>query len=188
VPTGWTIARTAGTNSICLAAPEVITAGVSQKLVLTITPPATTDGTTMHTFRLSQTSTTPFLFSSMGLAEGDWVEFGCTIELSAWGAWVSINTYNELGNATAFHWQGNTGIGNADTTTQVLPNVAIAGFAWTRFRLQPGFVPPLDRFRINSRPIEIQFRSDKGAAPGVIKLGPQIYRKIADPTAAWSLP
>lgn len=180
VATGLSVTRPIGTST-AVASKEVIATG-NEKQVLTITP--VNDGTTIHQFRL--TTTADITFTTLGVADGDWVQVLVPVELNSWDGWTwsASNTgggpiwnQNEQYSASnALIWEtniftGNGGGGHTFLLDVKLPVKAAAG---------------ANRLRWTSRPITIQFRST-ASGTGVVKIGSPIMRKISDPRTAWGL-
>lgn len=180
VPDGFSVTNFTGTSQVACSIEAGDYPGYN-KLVLTITP--VNDGTSIHEIRIAQTAVA--LFSTLGIAVGDWLRFTQRLEHEAWDGWRLTGATINIGSSAATLWSTSVDF-PLNATLYDLPTEAM-----DRQMTSPPFqvVSGCDRLRINSGSphLALRFRSDRGTTPRVIKISRPVLRKTASPKPAWNL-
>lgn len=180
VATGWVLNRMRG-QSVAVASLEAVGATGRNKQVVTVDAIDTDDRNQFFRFSFPTLN-----FSTIGVADGDWVQQVVPIEIDAWTGWTSISPKIDMqggrrfiaNHAVTMVYSGSTtwnapvyvGAGAfvlASEPTQVLPSAGLTSFRTTEF-------------------MDIHFDGVRGGT-GKLKIGNPILRKISDPRPAWNL-
>ena len=180
VATGWALNRISG-QSIAVASLEAVGATGRNKQVIVVD--AIDMNSSQQFFRFSFPTLN---FSTVGIADGDWMQQIVPIEIDAWTGWTSISPKIDMQGGRRFianhavtmvysgatTWNAPVYVGAgafvlASEPTQVLPGAGLTSFRTTEF-------------------MDIHF-DGTGGGTGKLKIGNPILRKISDPRPAWNL-
>lgn len=180
VASGWSLRRLKGLSTAYASLAPIGTTGRNSQVIIVNAIDITNSD---QAFRFSF----PTLdFSSVGIADGDWVRQFVPIEIDAWIGWTAISPKIDMQGARRFianHGVGLVYSGSstnnepvhagggtfllASEPTQVLPGAGLTSFRTTEF-------------------MDISFDGTKGGT-GKLKIGTPILHKVCDPRPVWRL-
>jgi hypothetical protein len=180
VATGWALIRISGVSTAVASLEAIGGTGRNQQVIIV---DASDTANNNQFFRFSFPTLN---FSTVGVADGDWVQQFVPIEIDAWAGWKSISPKIDIqggrrfiaNHAMTLVYSGSStwnrpvyvGAGTfllASEPTQVLPGAGLTSFRTTEF-------------------MDIHFDGTRGGT-GKLKIGNPILRKVLDPRPRWNL-
>jgi len=177
IATGWQIRRYEGDGGSVNCAKELVGNGL-EKQVLTLAAGSSTSAYETHALRPNPDLIT---LASLGWAAGDWVQFGCQVELGAWDRWrmfrSRINFINGAGTPIFFAVTLPF-LSGADSLPMPYPSEP-----WSGWLMTPPV--PVPSGTVSLAPaLEIRAQHKDATGSGIIRISRPSLRRVAAPAYA----